>query len=799
MFFSCIRYFQFFDVGEVLSMHSVMGEYRARLNWISCWDFDGVSKEHKLVSGDVHNLDGRIRAAKLNLVLNNCDMKQFMSECMLIENDSMFKHEEEIEFKNRPVDLNYNEKALIVMTEKVIPNDIKIGLSYGWKFLFPYVNNDRNIHLILSQLEMCINDTVPSGLQNEAFLETAMSLRNRNEFQNNSNVQWLCFVALRTRRFFKDDETIFATRSDKGAHTVVMDVVKYEEALREMLSNSNYEIVEIDPLSDMVRTESSLIKFFRNNFRTKHLACHLYEPNSRQLAQFYGLPKVHKPGFKLRPITAMASAPGHMTGRIFNQMLNVIFPRTIHHVKDSYEMKSFLDESAIMDEGAVLVSFDVVSMYTNIPRKLVIDIIMAKQGDFYGIFGVGRLLLVKIVNFLLVDSAYFTALNNTYRQIEGLPMGGCISTSLARIVMDRVIEHLQCRVDEIYFIRVFVDDTIVAIKRDRIEEALGVLNGFHQKIQFTMEMEDENASINFLNLTLIRDDQIVRTNWYRKCYASGRLLNFYSSHKKTTIMGTAQAFIETVLKLSDSVFFHTNKPRVMNTLRDNGFPETVIIALMNEHYTLMRRPDPDGAEVQHKLNTQMVKSANPNLTDVEVGNVMERYRNRFQKDATVEHGVNVKNVRKFHIFPHSICQSRDIKRILHRLRKRNVCYAESVRNTKVNFVTTRKTSIPLGKRTNVMVVSTCKCGKKFKIDCTKFNQTGESLARDMITVMPNCSVSLHTFKRVDFLKGLCYRHQTEMAVKYIEWKYRDFISSVRVRMPNYHYGKLIKKAKKKLL
>lgn len=70
---------------------------------------------------------------------------------------------------------------------------------------------------------------------------------------------------------------------------------------------------------------------------------------------------------------------------------------------------------------------------------------------------------------------------------------------------------------------------------------------------------------------------------------SGRLLNFYSSHKRTTITETAKAFIQTVLTLSDPEFFSENKPKVEKTLRDNAFPETKILTLMNDEYTFMPR------------------------------------------------------------------------------------------------------------------------------------------------------------------------------------------------------------------
>lgn len=103
----------------------------------------------------------------------------------------------------------------------------------------------------------------------------------------------------------------------------------------------------------------------------------------------------------------------------------------------------------------------------------------------------------------------------------------------------------------------------------------------------------EDKAINFLNLTIKRvitkkRGIILSTNWYRKYFASGRLLNFYSSHKRTTVLVTAETFLTTVIKLSDPRNFERNRAIVISTLRDNSFPEEVIQIVMSNFYTLMK-------------------------------------------------------------------------------------------------------------------------------------------------------------------------------------------------------------------
>lgn len=735
-------------MGGALNRSGRRGILQAELNWIKCGDPGGITNEFKNMVYDISTLDKQINLDKVNIDLQLADteMEIFMNQCLENETEAMLEHEILLEKKFRPSDLVYNMKALIIDTRKHIPEDIIIGLSFGWKFLFPYITTDYNLHETLSQIEMCIDDAIPPLSHHEAYATISHILNGRGKLILDDATQWLNFLAMRTKRFFKSNKDLFATRSDKGGHTVILEVSQYEEAIDRLLDNPCYTLMHDDPLKEMVKLEENVMRIFSRNFKTHEFMEREYEPDTKELAKFYGLPKVHKKVFSLRPITAMTQAPGHASGRIFNKLLNIIFPRTQIHIKDSYEMKEFADIAIIRDED-ILVSFDVVSMYTNIPRLLVKSIIMERHKDFYEQFGIGRIILEKIVDLLLVHTTVFTANGRIYIQNEGLPMGGCISTTLARMVMDLVVGNLLLHEPSCTFIKVFVDDTIAAVRRDRVENALKILNDFHPNMEFTHEIEDQRRSINFLNLTLYRDGNFITTNWYRKLFASGRLLPYYTSHKRSTIMATAEAFITTVIRLSDPFFFPLNRTTVEKTLHDNGFPETVVQVLMNNHYTLMR---------------------------------MKKTRR--------------KRAVKYKIFPHALCESRRIKKVLHKLKHNDIVFAESTKNTKVNFVTTRKTRTPYENRSNLVLKSTCQCGMKTKFTLTKFNETGAKASKRIITTFKRCD-SLHSFRKIEFIRGLAYNKQTKYLLKYLEMRHEGTVVD-RGGLPNIRFVNVLKNKKK---
>lgn len=736
-------------MAEILGMHSQLGVLRAEIFMIKCGDPNSMSNEFQNKDNDFIAVSTNVKRCTkaLHLLITDDEKAIFSKECDTIENAAMYEHEIVLEKEHRPTNLVYNIKAIINKTDRFIPEDILIGLSYGWKFLFPYVATDRNIHEVLAQMEVCIEDSIPELAQHEAFSEVSRILNRRRKFTLDPTIQWLRFLAHRTNSFFKLNEDLMATRSDKGAHTVIIACEDYDNAIGKMLDETGYITVNESPLKALTLQEEKIVKFFKTNHKTKAFCTTPYEPETKQLAKFYALPKVHKKDFCLRPITAMSGAPGHLTGKVFNTLLNDIFPITHFHIRDCYMMVELTDRPLI-HEHDILVSFDVVSMYTNIPRKLVIDIIRSKQKEIFARFGISEKVLMTILDFILAKTTVFTALDKIYQQIEGLPMGGCVSTTLARIVMDRVAEHLLINEPDISLLRIFVDDTVAALRREKVQSALTTLNNFHPSMKFTCEIENARREINFLNLTLKRDGNFITCNWYRKCFASGRLLPYYSSHKRTTIMGTAQTFIQTVLRLSDEFFFSINKPLVERTLRDNGFPVTTIMALMNDFYTLMKKHEP---------------------------------KEKKEKPT-------------YRIYPYAVCESRRIKRVLTRLCPNNVIYAESTKNTKINFVRTRKTRTPWPKRSNVILSSECDCGSKVKYTATKFNETGEIAALRIITKFHNCENDLHAFNEVKYHRGCAYRRQTGTLLKYLQ--YRDAGRTLdRQGCPNHAFARILRDLK----
>lgn len=170
-------------------------------------------------------------------------------------------------------------------------------------------------------------------------------------------------------------------------------------------------------------------------------------------------------------------------------------------------------------------------------------------------------------------------------------MGNPASPIIANIVMNHVISSVVTKLPfKLAFIKVYVDDTIIAVPKNKSQELLNIFNSFNNKIQFTMEVE-ENLSIPFLDLLLIRDEHgKIKTNWYVKPTNTGRLLNYNSNHPTVQKIGMIKGLLKRVLTLSHSDFHNDNLKRIELLLKNNNYPTVLIHNLIN-NFNLNRTTD----------------------------------------------------------------------------------------------------------------------------------------------------------------------------------------------------------------
>ena len=182
---------------------------------------------------------------------------------------------------------------------------------------------------------------------------------------------------LRQRRVLQNlrkNKDIIITKPDKGNGVVILDGKLYDNAIQEMISDtSKFEMFNEDPTW---KCEASLQRFLpklkHKNFFNKNEYDKLYPVGSAP-GLIYGTPKMHKFSFsdpfsKLGPIV---SSIGTFNYNLARFLCNLLLPND-YLCKDTFSFVSQIKNANLSRK--FLVSYDVTSLFTNIPLQETIDI-----------------------------------------------------------------------------------------------------------------------------------------------------------------------------------------------------------------------------------------------------------------------------------------------------------------------------------------------------------------------------------------------------------------------------------------
>ena len=134
-----------------------------------------------------------------------------------------------------------------------------------------------------------------------------------------------------------------------------------------------------------------------------------------------------------------------------------------------------------VEEDEILVSFDVTSLYTNVPIKETLNIIkdlLEEDRNLKEKTKIPSKELLEIVEFLLIKT-WFLYNGEFYKQTDGVAMGGPTSSVVAELYMQHHDkEALSSFNSPPKAYERFVDDTFSVIKRDSLEGFHNLMNPY---------------------------------------------------------------------------------------------------------------------------------------------------------------------------------------------------------------------------------------------------------------------------------------------------------------------------------
>lgn len=330
-----------------------------------------------------------------------------------------------------------------------------------------------------------------------------------------------------------NEKDIRVMKSDKGNSVVVMDNSEYDENMNHLIESGPYLLsrkrnTDFNPVDQYNKEIYALTLKYEDLFgkTERGWIYKVRQPNPR-LPRLYGLPKIHKPGNSMRPISSNVGAPSERLAKWLVSYCNKFEKPPSKSVRNSID---FVDriKDVILAEDEVIASFDVTALFPNIPLVEAIEIFETWIGK-QNITPLEKTAIIELMTACATQNA-FQFRGKFYIQRDGTAMGHPASPLLAELYMADFETKLSYHE---YFPRIwlrYVDDIFVIIKRVYVTRTLDWMNSISESIKFTHEIEID-GKMPFLDVEIIRgSDGGLDFKIYRKATSTDSFINTNSFH-----------------------------------------------------------------------------------------------------------------------------------------------------------------------------------------------------------------------------------------------------------------------------
>lgn len=272
-----------------------------------------------------------------------------------------------------------------------------------------------------------------------------------------------------------------------------------------------------------------------------------------------------------------------------------------------------------LEEGDILVSFDVKSLFTKVPVKEAIDVVCDKLQTDETLSQRTELSVSTIRELieLCFKCSYFQWKNTYYQQTEGAPMGLSLSVAMANAYMEHWQETVlrTSPLKPSYFKR-YVDDMCAKWKHGRpaLDAFHNHCNSVHEDIQVTMEVED-NGRLPHLDVLIDRQGDRITTSVYRKPTHTNLYTKYHSHHPDSTKLGIMKCLLRRAEKVCSPSEHPKEIKHIENTFVSNGYPEEVVTRTI-QRFRPNQPPVNDAGERKKYLSIPYIKGLSERISKV---------------------------------------------------------------------------------------------------------------------------------------------------------------------------------------
>lgn len=525
------------------------------------------------------------------------ELQDFAMDVRMESKEQLINKFKNLVVKQKKSSLKFDESAVINLTEIIIPEDVTKLLSLGPKVCVAYELNNAPVLKLIADVESYIR-RMGVGTEEKDVIRNEISYISSRYMRKNIHQKYemtvLKEMLVKTEKFLKENKEICFLQADKGKKSVIMNRSEYINKVLELLSDdTTYEPMATDPTKKVTAMIAKLVKRLGSEKHIKDWDVRNILSSNSLPPTLYCLVKTHKSNYPMRPIVSTINSPHSDLAKFLASILKNIV-NSEYNLNNSLELKEKLGDIKI-PKNHQLISFDVVSLFTNVPIDLVFELIDKNWKEIMKFTDIPLHRFRELLQVVLIDCNYFVFNGSVYKQTFGLPMGSPLAPVLSSIMLDDLVTRsIRKSTYKPKFMFKYVDDFISELDPSKVNYFLNILNSYHEKIQFTYETEQNNV-LNYLDMKIIhtenRNNKNLKFDWYQKVISSSRLLNYISHHPETQKRNVASNFIYTVLKISDKEFHEENCSKIKNILNLQNYPTELVKKLIKDRLCLIQKQE----------------------------------------------------------------------------------------------------------------------------------------------------------------------------------------------------------------
>ena len=292
-------------------------------------------------------------------------------------------------------------------------------------------------------------------------------------------------------------------------------ITKIQGMIDDGIRNKVYEPAVDKTLKDLKQFQDFLYRNFRKFEHYDKM-----KPVSNQPARIYGTAKTHKfnnqteitlESLKFRPIIAQNGTYTYNAAKVIADYLKPLCSNHDYIIRNTQDLSTLISTQPILQPNEEYVSYDVESLFTNIPIIETIDYIIDLICNQHKLPIICSKLIFRRLLLKLTTENTFIFQSKYYKQTDGCTMGGPLSVIFADIFMMKLEKHVVEPIKPAFYKR-YVDDVITRRKQNTTDTLFTKINNYHKNIKFTLESSPDK----FLDTKIIYNDGHVKTEVHRK-------------------------------------------------------------------------------------------------------------------------------------------------------------------------------------------------------------------------------------------------------------------------------------------